>query len=127
MRPCPTQVPTVAATGPNAADLKIQLGGGATKAVWALLKVGNVKPDTRSLFRSTGVILSLKPLKLSRNVSLWLAVAFCFVSRRTFRCLSYPNSYLEVLKLSRDGNECETLLDGCHRRARRERPHVYRR
>ena len=79
MRPCPTQVPTVAATGPNAADLKIQLGGGATKAVWALVKVGNVIPDTRSLFRSTGVVLSRKPLKLSRSVSSW---PFRFVSFR---------------------------------------------
>jgi hypothetical protein len=69
VRPCPTQVPTVAATGPKSADLKIQLGGGATKAVWALVKVGNLIPDTRCLFMSTGVILSLKPLQLSRNVS----------------------------------------------------------
>jgi hypothetical protein len=99
VRPCPTQVPTVAATGSKSADLKIQLGGGATKAVWALLKVGNVIPDTGSLFRSTGVILSLKPLKLSRRGMFpygWLAVSFCFVSRKTLRCLSYSNSYLQL-------------------------------
>jgi hypothetical protein len=42
--------------------MSIQLGGGATKAVWALLKVDKARLVTRSLFRSTAVVLSLKAL-----------------------------------------------------------------
>ena len=75
-------MPTVSANGATAAALEIQLGGGATKAVWALLEVGNVTSDTRSLARSTGVVLSLSTqafaelLLMVGLISLWLAVSF---------------------------------------------------
>ena len=52
-------MPTVTANGANAGALEIQLGGGATEAVWALLEVDKARPVTRSLFRSTGVVFSL--------------------------------------------------------------------
>ena len=49
----------MSANGANAGALEIQFGGGAKEGSWALLEVGNMTFDTRSLSRSPGAVLSL--------------------------------------------------------------------